>query len=203
MDAFPLHACIRRLTARIPEIDGLEVHAYAVASRHSEDLVELRLITSYKDIDHIEIAEDHDITDLELVPLSRQLESMVREEFAPLLAAAAIQRDNIRAAHAQEVINYMISRHLIEFRASFAGDNPAFWPVLREVIDMVLERPQITIENLPSDILRNYQASMLFDYTVPRLGAKEPITVPRIVLEGATAADVWPTENAAVSVISR
>ena len=50
------------------------------------------------------------------------------------------------------------------------------------------ERPQIIINNLPADILRNYQSAMLFDYTVSRLGEKASVTIPYIVLEAATSA---------------
>lgn len=188
MGSFPLPACVQRLTVPVPGIPGFEIHAYAAACCKPDAVMEIRLITSYRELRDVELAEDYSLSESDILPLYPQLKRMVREEFNPISAAAAIERDNVRAARAQEVINYMAGRELLEVVSAQGADNPGFWATIRDVNRIVSERSQIIINNLPADILRNYQSAMLFDYTVSRLGEKASVTIPYIVLEAATSA---------------
>lgn len=187
MDSFPLPGCVRRLTTSVPGMDEVEIHAYVAACRDSNGLVNLRLICSYRDLVDLELAEDYTLTDAEVEPLLEQLETSLRNEFTPL-RVSFVEMGNVQAARAHEVVSYMAARDLLEVRAGSGGDHPAFWPIMREVNNMVAERKQLDIRNLPADILRTYRSSMLFEYTVSRRGDKADIKIPRIILESATAA---------------
>ncbi|NLW91013.1 MAG: helicase [Syntrophomonadaceae bacterium] len=186
--SFPLPGCVQRLTVTVPGMPEVEIHAYAVAACKPDSVVEIRLITSYQDLKDMDLAEEYCLTESDILPLRQQFERMVQEEFNPISAAAAIERDNVRAAQAQEVINYLAGKDLLEVVSAQGGDNPGFWATIRDINSIVSERPQIIINNLPADILRNYQSAMFFDPTVPRLGDQASVTIPRIVLEAAIGA---------------
>jgi|GEM_PF-5449809 len=71
----------------------------------------------------------------------------------PYLAAERIERANLRAAHAHEMLNYLVARCLLEIRARFAGDGVLFGPVLHEVESLYKDRERVNLSDLPAGIL--------------------------------------------------
>jgi len=68
---------------------------------------EVRLVRAWVDLDGLEPAESESLTEAEVSPLREQLQRIVWEELQPYLAAERIERANIRAAHAHEMLNYL------------------------------------------------------------------------------------------------
>jgi hypothetical protein len=182
---FDLPACVRRIAVPVPGIDDVEMVGYAVACRGSGGSPEVRLVRAWVDLDGLEPAESESLTEAEVSPLREQLQRIVWEELQPYLAAERIERANIRAAHAHEMLNYLAVRNLLESRARFAGDGAFYWPVLREVESLYEDRGRINLPDLPADILRPVQEDLLFECQVPIIGDKANLYVPLILAQTA------------------
>jgi len=176
-----LPACVRRIAVPVPGMDGVEMVGYAVACRGAGGTCEVRLIRGWSDLKELHLAESDSLTEAEVGPLREKLEQMAREEFHPYLAADRIERENIRAARAQEMLNFLVIRSLLDIRARFAGEGVLFWPVLREVKSLFEQREQILVNDLPAEALRPVTGELLFDCQVPSVGDKAHLLVPRIL----------------------
>lgn len=187
MSGFPLPNCIRRLSFLIPELDSVEVCSYAVAILDPEGSVKPRLVCSYQQLQDVVLAEDYTLTEEDIEPLQLELQRIVREEFKTVLAAPFIEIDNQRSARAQEVVDLLIASDLLEVKAS-GDESPKFWRTISDIKTMLNDRSQLIINNLPADVMRNYQRYMLFNYNVSRIGDTVTVTVPRLLLESAVAA---------------
>lgn len=136
---------------------------------------------AWSDLADLRLAGGESLTEAETLPLREKLEQLAREDFQPCLAADRIERGNIHAARAQEMLNCLVIRGLLYARARFAGEE-AFWgPVSREVASMIENREQIRVADLPADALRPVAKELLFDCPVPGIGEQVHLAVPRIL----------------------
>ena len=184
-DRFGLPACVRRIAVFVSGLDGVEVVGYAAACRGTGGIREVRLIRAWPELINLALAEEEALTEAEVAPLRAELERLAEEEFRPCLAAARIERENVRAALAQEMLNFLVIRSLLAGRARFAGEGAFFSPVLREVSALFEDREQILVDDLPADALRPLTGDLLFDCTVPVVGAEAHLLAPRILARSA------------------
>ncbi|AEG13744.1 helicase domain-containing protein [Desulfofundulus kuznetsovii DSM 6115] len=185
---FGLPGCVRRVAVKVPGMNDVEMVGYAAACRGAGGVREVRLIRGWSDLEGLCLAEEESLTEAEVAPLREKLELLAREEFAPCLAAERIERENIRAARAQEMFNFLVIRDLLETRARPAGEGALFWPVLREVASLIEEREQILAGGLPAEALRAVVGELLFDCQVPGAGGKANVLVPRVLARAAVDA---------------
>lgn len=182
---FDLPACARRIAVPIPGMDGVEMVGYAVACRGSGGSTEVRLVRAWADLDGLQPAETVFLTEAEVSPLREQLGRMARYEMEPFLAAERIERANVRAAHAHEMLNYLVARGLLELRARFAGEGALYMPVLREVESLYDDRERVSLPGLPADLLRPVQDDLLFECQALSVGDKAQLYVPYILAQTA------------------
>jgi hypothetical protein len=185
---FGLPGCVRRMAVKVPGMNDVEMVGYAAACRGAGGVREIRLILAWSDLNGLCLAEKESLTEAEVAPLREKLERMALEEFAPCLAAERIERENIRAARAQEMFNFLVIHDLLETRARPAGEGALFWPVLREVGSLIEEREQILAGGLPAEVLRAIAGELLFDCQVPGAGGKANVLVPRVLARAAVDA---------------
>jgi hypothetical protein len=185
---FDLPACVRRIAVQVPGLDGVEMVGYVVACRGPGGSHGVRLVRAWADLDGLQPDEQESLTEAEAGPLREQLERMAWEEMQPYLAAERIERANLRAAHAHEMLNYLVARGLLEIRARFAGDGALFGPVLREVESLYKDRERVNLSDLPAGILRPVQGDLRFEFQVPGVGDKANLYVPFILARSAVNA---------------
>jgi hypothetical protein len=185
LEGFHLPKCIRRIVIRVPGMDNVEVIGYSVACRGAGSMHEIRLIRSWSDLKDLHLLEEETLREGEVEPVRKELERMAREEFAPYLAADRVERDNIRAAKAQEMLNFLVIRDLLDVKAKSAGERPLFWPVLREVDSLCDDREKILVTGLPVDVLKMLSADLLFKCRLPSVGSTASLLVPRIFVRAA------------------
>jgi len=178
---FELPACVRRITVPVPGMDGVEVVGYAVACRGTGGAREVRLVCAWGDLQGLHLDETETLSDVDVEPLRGKMRQVVREEFEHYLAASRIERGNVRAASAQEMLNFLVIRDLLGVKARCAGEGVLFWPVLREVVKLFEDREQIIATDLPADALRPVAGELLFECQVPAVGEKASILVPRVL----------------------
>jgi hypothetical protein len=189
LEEFNLPGCVRRIVVPVPGIDGVEVVGYAAACRGAGGMREIRLILSWSDLKDVHLLEEETLTETEVEPVRKELERMAGEEFAPYIAADRVERDNLHAARAQEILNFLVIRSLLDAKAKFAGERPLFGPVLREVASLYNDREEILVTDLPRDVLKMLSSDLLFKCYVPSGGKTANFSVPRIL--------AWAAKDAA------
>lgn len=185
MGCFELPPCMRRIVVPVAGMDGVEVVGYAAVCHGTGGMREVRLIRAWNDLRDLRLIEEESLSEEEVRLLREKLERMVREEFEPYLAANRIERDNIRAARAHEMLNFLVIQSLLKARAGFAGDGALFWPVLREVASLYEDREKIIVNDLPADALRPVTGDLLFECQVPGVGDTASLLVPRVLARAA------------------
>ncbi|HHW07477.1 MAG TPA: hypothetical protein GXX34_08140 [Clostridia bacterium] len=182
---YDLPTCITKLTVPVPQLEEVEVVALAAVCQESGGKRKAVLIRSWQDLKELQLAEGDRVHETELHELRQQLEREVNKEFNHYFGLQRIEKHNVRVAVAHEVVTLLVAKNLLEVRGHNAGKSPLFWPVLKEVEELVLERERILIDGLPTSILRTFSQELLFDYHVPSLGDVEAVPVPRIILTSA------------------
>ncbi|MBC7325452.1 MAG: helicase, partial [Moorella sp. (in: Bacteria)] len=187
MNSFELPQCVRRLAVPVPGMDGVEVVGYAAACREAGGSRVVRLILSWKDLENLQLVEEETLGTEEVEPLREKLTRMAWEEFEHYLAVERIERENIRAARAQEMLAFLVIRDLLEVKAGPAGEGALFWTILREVESLCDKRDKITIV-LPAGFLKPIAGDLLFDCQVPLVGDTASFLAPRILVRAAVDA---------------
>lgn len=182
---FELPGCVQRLAVPVPGLDGVEVVGYAVACCAAGGGREVRLIRSWQDLAGLELAEEEILVPEEVAPLREELARLAVAEFQPSRAVAFIEKDNIHAARAQEMLDLLAIHSLLAARAPFFGEGALFRPVLREIESLFEDREQITVADVPAAILRPVAGELLFDCQVPAVGDKFALTVSRPLARAA------------------
>ncbi|ACV62403.1 helicase domain protein [Desulfofarcimen acetoxidans DSM 771] len=188
LSSFELPSCVRRIAVPVPGLEDVEVVIYVAICRGDGGVCQMRLIRAWSDLKDLALAEDETINDEEIMSQREQLYQLVLKEFEPYLVADRIERENIRAALVHEMLNFLVIQDFLKVRASFAGENALFWPVLKEVASLIEEREPLQATGLPADILRRFTGELLFACQVPTIGDKTILPVPRIMGRAAVEA---------------
>lgn len=175
-DGYELPGCVVRLTETVPEIEA-EVVAYAAGCLDDSGQPSVRLISSWKDLEGLALAEDMKAADMDLGPLRQQLHAMVREEFEPTRAVKRLEEYNQQAGKAQYLMDLLAIRSLIKPIVYAESDN--FNMLLRNHLDvLVQERERVLIADLPVETLKAIKQDLLFDIQLPTVGEKTTLTLP-------------------------
>ncbi len=182
---FELPRCIRRIAVSVAGIDGVEMVGYAAVCQGPGGMREVQLICGWSDLKDIQLMEGESLNEEEIKPLKEKLEMIARNEFMPYLAANRIERDNLRAARAEELLNLFVIQSLLKARAGSKGEETLFWPILREVAVLYEDRERIIVNDLPADVFRPVAGDLLFECQVPAVGDMANILVPRLLARSA------------------
>ncbi len=176
LGAFALPACVQRLAVPLPDIEGAEIVGYAVACHEPGGGREVRLVRSWQDLTGLELAEEKSLAPEEVALLQEELARLAAAEFQPYRTAAIIEQANIRAARAQEVLNFLAIYSLLEARAK---EGMLFGTALREVESLFTDRERINVADVPAAILRPFAGELLFACQIPTIGDKFTLSIPR------------------------
>ncbi|GEA14122.1 hypothetical protein E308F_03630 [Moorella sp. E308F] len=185
MNSFGLPRCVRRLAVPVPGMDGVEVVGYAAACREAGDSRVVRLILSWKDLENLQLAEGETLGAEEVEPLREKLAQLARKEFEHYLAAERIEQENLCAARAQEILDYLVIRDLLEVKARPCGADASFFTVLREVEVQSETREKLLIAGLSAETLKPIAEYLLFDCRVPVVSGTVSFLAPRILIRAA------------------
>ncbi len=184
MVSFGLPQCVRRIAIPVPEL-GTEMVGYVAACGAGNGAYEVKLICSYRQLEGLELAEDISLSDSEIEPLLESLKDKAADEFAFHKVVKRLERDNINTARAQEVLNLLVAKALLEEKAGFAGAAANFSAVAREVESLFTDREMVNVAGLPANLLRPIAKELLFDCQVPAVGDAAHMYVPRILARTA------------------
>jgi hypothetical protein len=166
---FDLPACIRRLAVDIPDIP-VTVIGYAIACKNGRGNVECRLVTSMRELDHLELHTEAHLTDAEVHPLRQSLSALGRQAYETTLNAQRIETLNEAAGESQQALNDLVMRGIILSRQRTGRSAPLIWRELGELEDL-LQNPKtrLRVRHIPNEAAR-VLSGLLFDLTIPNTG---------------------------------
>lgn len=184
---FDLPACVRRVVVPVPGIDRVIMVGYAAVELTDGGVRKVRFIRCWDDLENLNLAEEETLAEEEVEVFKQELQQIARQEFQPYLAAERIEKENIKAALAQEMLSLLVIHSLLRGKTRFVGEGSLFWPLLDEIEALFEEREPILADDLPAEALRTVANELLFDSQVPTLGDKVHLYTPRVL--GRSALD--------------
>ena len=181
-----LPKCVERLTENVPDLDVVVV-AYAAAGTDEKGSPEVRLITSWQDLNGFRLNESVELSETELSPVREQLYDRVSREFDPTRAVPRLAKQNERAGRAQRIMNLLTIRKLLPPPGYTDADN--FWTAVKERLDpLVAERKRLMVTDMPVSILAGLKDELPYDLDLPRVGEKTIVTLPIYAIAAAVDA---------------
>ena len=182
--SFELPSCIQRLTCSPKGVEA-ELVGYAVATFDTEGVRQVQLITSLAQAADLDIDEAAELTEEEVKPLAAQLCDLARKEFDPVVAVPRLARANRAAGHAQVALNYLLIAARLRSRAQFSDVGDQFWPLMKELEDLMEHREKIIVADIPAEPMRQIARYLLVDATIPQLGTEARLEVPGPLLHSS------------------
>ena len=184
MEQFDLPASIQRIGLRIADLP-FEVVGYAVAIESENSVLGTQLITSWKQLDGLSMAEGETLAEEQLVDLRAKLREMARAEFQPTLAAKRIEKSNLRRGRAQLAFALMLGHRLTAMQMEASPQRKGFFALMAELESRLGQNDEFSIRDLDAEQLRSLEDHLLFDAGVPALGSHASIQPPEHLLQSA------------------
>jgi ERCC4-related helicase len=184
---FNLPAAVQRITVSVPGLKRVVLVGYAALEPAAGGLRKVRFISCWDDLKDLHLAEEEILTETEVETLRQELKQIAGQEFLHCLAAKRIERENIKAALAQQMLSFLVAHSLLRGKAYPQEKKALFWPLLEEIEGLYEDRERVFTDNLPAAALRAVADDLLFDLEVPTLGDKAYLYTPRAL--GRSALD--------------
>ncbi|MBW1961242.1 MAG: DEAD/DEAH box helicase family protein [Deltaproteobacteria bacterium] len=172
-------ACWMRISERVPDTHA-EVVAYVAACIEANGISTVRLVTSPADLENMSLDESVSLQDTDLTSIRKQLHELVRSEFEPARSIKRLENDNQRFGYAQLIFDLLIGKALLHPPTVEDADN--FWSVVRELDNIISQRDQLIVPNIPTEMLRAVSGNYLFDIPVPQVSEYFSPTLPNILV---------------------
>ncbi|MCF8095875.1 MAG: hypothetical protein K9J79_11005 [Desulfobacteraceae bacterium] len=179
---FDLPGCVARLEEEVPDI-GATVVAFAAACIDAGGQSEIRLITRYSDLSNITLDEKKILGEEDLEVPKKKLHELMRNEFDPTRSIERIVDKNERAGAAHALLNLLVADSLFPDINHTEQDN--FWQAVRAMDEIISQRDQLMVPNLPVRYLERIQKDLLFEIYVPQTGDTTSPSLPIILIESA------------------
>jgi hypothetical protein len=142
-----------------------------------------------------------------LQPLQTRLAELAWKEFEPVHAVRRLARANTRAGHAQIALDYLVINSLLNLRKTLTKEGEFFWQVMKDIEEVIQDRPQLSITSLPTAIMQRISPFLLFPAQIPTLGATASMTAPLPLLRaavdaGCRVADALRVRRTALQTVS-
>jgi len=177
-----LPECVREIGEKIPGGDA-EVLSYVVSCAGEQGEKTFRLISSLHDIENLPLNESAIIPEENITNLKKKLRDRVSIEFGPTASIELLEKNNERAAIAQELLNLSILKSLLH--PLKAKDHDDFWAIMKNVDEIITEKDQLMIPDMPLSILKVIKDDILFKVLIPELGQSATPTMPILTVKTA------------------
>ena len=183
---FELPACVARLSVNVPDTHA-ELVGYAAACITADGRSEVRLITSWEDVEDIHLDETARLQRNDLDRARNKLRDLMRTEFDPTRSVRRLEQDNQRAGRCQLIFD-LLSAHSLLGDITYS-DEDNFWSFVRDHLDdLIHTREKLLIPRLPVDELRRIKEALLTDFHLPQVDATTRITLPILFVKAAVDA---------------
>lgn len=184
VETFPLPGCIRRLEVQAPGAPASMV-GYAVAEQNVDGSTRGRLVTSLHELTALQLDEAAELTPVDIEPMRQVLVDMARSEFGGIEALARVEATNERAGRSQVLLDYLVARDLLRARQQTGSGEPVFWREIVALEELCHGRnTPIRARRIPVTLGRQL-SGVLFEVTLPTMGAEGYVDAPRPLLLSA------------------
>jgi superfamily II DNA or RNA helicase len=183
--SYALPPCVRRITVPLPGIEDGEMVCYAALETTAGRACKVRLVKAWQDLEGLELANNDALTEADIESLRKELRQQARVELTPYLAAGRIEKDNLRAALAQELLAFTVMHSFLWDKARIVGKEALFWPAHEEFESMFREREPIAADGIPAKMIRELSNDLLFKTQIPKMGDTIFLSVPRVLGQAA------------------
>ncbi|RLC22056.1 MAG: hypothetical protein DRH56_09015, partial [Deltaproteobacteria bacterium] len=160
---------------------------YAAACITADGRSEVRLITSWEDVEDIPLDETARLQRNDLDRAGNKLRDLMRTEFDPTRSVRRLEQDNQRAGRCQLIFD-LLSAHSLLGDITYS-DEDNFWSFVRDHLDdLIHTREKLLIPRLPVDELRRIKEALLTDFHLPQVDATTRITLPILFVKAAVDA---------------
>ena len=185
LDEHDLPNCVEIFREKLEDLET-EVVAFAVSSLDESGQAKPRLLTSWKDLKDLQLAENIPIDTFDLRPLQERLRDLVRREFDPTRAVKRIERINQQSAVAQEILDLLVARSLFDTISKSQAEN--FWTSVKYIEDLLQERDRLNVASIPVEYLQRIVSDLAIELRPPKMGQDTTITVPTFIVACAVDA---------------
>lgn len=181
---FPEPSCVRRI-AVADGAAGRRMVAYLAAERQPDGTPAPRLITRWIEADELELAEEAELRPEDVSAAEARLRRIAKKEWEDANAAAQIEARNIDAGRAQETLNLLVARCLLEFYRPEDVDGDKFSSVFRRLRETAYEEENGSLQPIPANPLRPIQGKTPFAMSVPEFNDQASVTAPAPLITAA------------------
>jgi hypothetical protein len=168
-------------------VPNTEVVGYATACITDDGGTEVKLITSWRDIQGIHLNETAQLQPEQLDAIQDKLHDMVRAEFDPTRSVRRLERDNQRAGRCQLIFDLLSMRSLLN-TASFSNYTEAdnFWLLVKDHLEELINtRDELLIADLSVDALKRIKDELLFGFRLPQVEQTTSTEAPILYVKAA------------------
>lgn len=157
---------------------------YAVACMNETGENECRLITSFDELDRIQINEDGHLGNGDCHHLIKRLRGICHREFETIYVANRIQTSNIRSAISQRALNYLVivAQLKVGIKVGHGKDN--FYDEINRLREVFSEKQTVTAHNVPVASIRKLEG-IFYKPKLPKVGDLISIKVPIALFRSA------------------
>ncbi|WP_291322747.1 helicase-related protein, partial [Desulfonatronospira sp.] len=142
--SWELPDCLHRIQVHSPGGKASLV-GYAVAVKNDPDQTGCTLVLRPDDLENLDIDENATLSREQIKAMEVRLQEMAREEFSYLVRGAFLEKENIKAALSQQMLNYLIIRFLINFEQKMGMAENLFWDEVKKLQARFQEKHSIQI----------------------------------------------------------
>ncbi len=162
--------CVRRIEVEEGEGDlKIPVVGYVVATGDGEGGTRCRLITSFGQLEGLELDEAPPVTDDHVREAREELQALAREDLHVHLRFPSLEQKSREAAGTQKVVNFLIARWLLGQRKSAEQDKLLFWKEMEGIEAECRKQASLRIRGVPMRLARKLENSMV-DVHLPASG---------------------------------
>ena len=184
MAQFELPDCIRRISVVRAGTNGVEVVGYVVNCRDAAGVVSTRLITSWRQLQDIEIDTGSAVTDQAEEACRRQLQKIANEEYELCRSAQSITAANRSAAEANLTLNRVLIEAYLRERRTTDGQTQ-FWRVDAELEQRLTTLEKMYLSGVSRSRLKDTSRYLMFDPGPLDVSDRNPMAVPAVHLWAA------------------
>jgi hypothetical protein len=148
----------------------------------------VRLVTSWSDIEDLIINDSHAISEETIESFKYNLTEIARDK-GPMLTTTInerISKENARFASAQQIFNLLLAHSLIRSMKTFGiSEEDNFWQCIAEIDKQLEGKREHTLSDLPRDPLKMISDYLMLDLNVPQMGSSVSLQLPIHVVYGA------------------
>jgi len=184
MAQFELPDCIRRISVVPAGTGGVQVVGYVANCRDAAGVVSTRLITSWRQLQDIEIDTGSAVTDRADEACRRQLQKVANDEYELYRSAESITAANRSAAEANLTLNRVLIEAYLRERRTTDGQTQ-FWRVDAELEQRLTTLEKMYLSGVSRSRLKDTSRYLMFDPGPLDVSDRNPMAVPAVHLWAA------------------